>query len=88
VLADYLVKNPGLQLELIGNTDNSGNETAKNKQLSMDRANAVSDYLLTKGIDPARVTAKGDGSENAVATNDSEEGRQKNRRVEFRITKR
>ncbi|MCG6880339.1 MAG: OmpA family protein [Deltaproteobacteria bacterium] len=74
--------NPGLQVEVQGNTDNIG--TAKyNMALSMRRANAVLKYLVMKGVDKSRLTARGFGFSRPVATNDTAEGRALNRRVEF-----
>ena len=76
---------PGLKIELSGHTDNTGSAQG-NITLSQDRAQAVLDYLVTKGIDRGRLTAKGYGSSKPVATNDTSEGRQLNRRTEFEIT--
>jgi outer membrane protein OmpA-like peptidoglycan-associated protein len=53
--------------------------------LSEDRAKAVVDYLITQGIDPSRLTYAGYGFEQPVASNDTEEGRQENRRTEFKV---
>src|SRR5205814_24904 len=61
-------------------------DAKKNKKLSDDRAKAVMDHLVKKeGIEAARLTAKGWGSEKAIADNTTEEGREKNRRVEFLV---
>jgi OOP family OmpA-OmpF porin len=74
--------NPGLKVEVQGNTDNIG--TAKyNMGLSMRRANAVLKYLVNKGVAKDRLTARGFGFSRPVATNDTEEGRALNRRVEL-----
>ena len=79
-------ENPKLVAELGGHTDNVGsNET--NAKLSQDRADAVREYLIGKGIEPDRLTSKGFGESKPVAPNDTDEGRQKNRRVEFLIVK-
>lgn len=72
-------------ITIFGHTDNSGNEKT-NKELSIGRAKAVADYLILKGISNARISYTGYGSLNSVATNDSEEGKQQNRRVEFKIS--
>ena len=76
---------PGLEIELSGHTDNTGSESL-NKKLSQDRATAVVNYLSGKGIAAKRLTAKGYGSAKPIATNNSAEGRQENRRTEFMIT--
>lgn len=80
----FLEANESLKVEFDGHTDNQGNESA-NKVLSKNRAEAVKKYMLDKGIDPTRITAKGYGSSTPIASNDTEEGRQQNRRTEFRI---
>lgn len=85
-LADYLTKNKNTTIELSGHTDNTGNEE-KNKQLSTNRAKAVADYLISKGIDKQRTSYKGYGSLKAIAPNTNEENKQKNRRVDFVIKK-
>ena len=76
---------PKLKIEISGHTDNTGS-AAMNENLSQQRANAVVAYILTKGIDTSRLTAKGYGSKKPIATNDTESGRQQNRRTEFKIT--
>jgi outer membrane protein OmpA-like peptidoglycan-associated protein len=58
-----------------------------NNSLSQRRANSVVNYLINKGIPKSRLVAKGYGEENPVATNDTDEGRQKNRRTEFKVLK-
>ena len=58
---------------------------ASNNKLSQDRVNSVKTYLVSKGISESRMQAKGYGKTKPVATNDTEEGRQQNRRVEFSI---
>jgi len=57
-----------------------------NKRLSSLRAEAVKKYLISKGVDASRLDSKGFGNEQPLASNDTEEGREKNRRVEFTIT--
>ncbi|MHB1277271.1 MAG: DUF5723 family protein [Bacteroidia bacterium] len=86
LLVDLLNKKPEYRIYIAGHTDNTGNPK-KNEELSLARANAVRDYLATKGINPTRVKTEGFGSNRPVDTNDSPEGRQKNRRVEFRVIK-
>lgn len=75
---------PKLKIEISGHTDNVGSESM-NQKLSEDRAKSVVDYLVAKGIDRGRLTSKGYGSLRPVATNNSSEGRQQNRRTEFEI---
>lgn len=83
-LARLLFVNPTLRIELGGHTDNVGNDAA-NQLLSDQRANAVRDRLIAKGIEGSRITAKGYGETKPVATNDSEEGRAQNRRTEVTV---
>jgi OOP family OmpA-OmpF porin len=78
-----LENNPGLNIEIQGYTDNTGAEDY-NLKLSQKRADSVMGFLVNRGIDPGRLSAKGYGSANPVASNDTAEGRAKNRRVEFR----
>jgi outer membrane protein OmpA-like peptidoglycan-associated protein len=85
-VVDFLNTNPTVSIELSGNTDNIGSD-ADNLRLSDDRAKAVVEYLTSKGIIFARLTAKGYGETKPVATNDTEEGKALNRRVEFVILK-
>jgi outer membrane protein OmpA-like peptidoglycan-associated protein len=73
-----------LRIELSGHTDNKG-AAAYNQKLSEERAKTVVDYLVKKGINAARLEFKGYGMTSPVATNDTEEGRQQNRRTEFKI---
>ncbi|NQU80936.1 MAG: OmpA family protein [Bacteroidetes bacterium] len=76
--------NPGLRIEISGHSDNVGSY-AYNQKLSEQRAKAVVDYLVDLGIDSARLEYTGYASSQPVATNDTEEGRAQNRRVEFKI---
>jgi outer membrane protein OmpA-like peptidoglycan-associated protein len=82
--AELLTKYPTLKLEISGHTDSVGND-AKNQKLSEDRANAVRDYIVGKGIDAARLSTRGAGETEPVADNKKKEGRAKNRRIEFKI---
>lgn len=75
---------PRLKVEISGHTDNTGSE-GLNLKLSENRAKAVVDYLVKKGIVANRVQFKGYGSSEAVADNNTFEGRQLNRRTEFKI---
>ena len=80
-VVEYLAHRKRAQLEISGHTDTTGKKAA-NKKLSQGRADAVRDYLVSKGIDGARIKAVGYGDEKPVAPNDTAEGRQKNRRIE------
>lgn len=84
-LANYLLKNPNLQIQINGHSDNAGLKF-KNLRISELRARAVFDYLIIKGVQN-KLLFKGYGSEMPVASNDTDEGRAKNRRVEFEIIK-
>jgi len=83
-LVAYLTRKDDEKIELGGHTDNVGS-AASNLKLSLDRANTVRAYLLTKGIDPDRVTAKGYGMTQPIADNKTEDGRAINRRTEVKI---
>lgn len=85
-LAELLKKRPEYRIYISGHTDNTGNEK-KNQKLSEDRAKAIRIYLQNKGISPGRIKTEGFGSSRPVADNKTPEGRQKNRRVEFRVIK-
>ena len=76
---------PKVKIRIGGYTDNTG-DPAANQKLSEDRANSVMVGLAGAGVDPARMDAKGYGSDHPIADNSSEEGRQKNRRVSLRVT--
>lgn len=80
----FLNDNASLKIAISGHTDNVGNNSA-NATLSTARAKSVMDYLASKGIAASRMTSKGFGETKPVATNDTDEGRQLNRRVEFTI---
>jgi OmpA-OmpF porin, OOP family len=73
---------PSMKISIEGHTDNVGNAAA-NKTLSANRAKAVMDALVTKGIDKTRMSYTGWGQEKPVADNNTEEGKTKNRRVEI-----
>jgi outer membrane protein OmpA-like peptidoglycan-associated protein len=75
---------PTLKVEISGHTDSKGSDVY-NKTLSNNRAKAVVDYLIAKGISSDRFTAVGFGEEQPIDSNDTEEGRQMNRRTEFKI---
>jgi len=81
-LAELMRENRRLKIEVRGHTDATGTE-AYNKGLSDARAQAVRTILIAEGVEQSRVRARGFGFDRPVASNESEEGRQKNRRVEF-----
>ncbi len=76
-------KNLSYNLEINGHTDNEGG--ANNLELSQKRADAVKNYLVEKGVDTKRLTAKGFGDTIPIASNNTKKGRSENRRVEFKI---
>lgn len=84
-LANFLLMNPSVTIHIIGHTDAVGTDEA-NQILSEGRANAVRNDLIKRGVAAERMTAEGKGEKEPVADNDTEEGRQLNRRVEFIIT--
>lgn len=79
-----LMENPGLRVEIGGHTDNVGN-AEYNMTLSQQRADAVKNYLVEKGIAANRLVSKGYGFSNPIADNDTEQNRAKNRRTEIKI---
>ncbi len=83
-LASLLLDNKTLKIEISGHTDNIGS-SSYNQKLSTARAKAVVDYLVHLGINAKRLLFKGYGFEQPIASNDTEEGRAKNRRTEFKI---
>jgi outer membrane protein OmpA-like peptidoglycan-associated protein len=80
-VVDYLVHKKSVRIEISGHTDNVGNAKT-NKTLSEKRAAACRDYLISKGVEASRVKAVGYGDEKPIAPNDTEAGRQQNRRIE------
>ncbi|MEP6468103.1 MAG: OmpA family protein, partial [Parafilimonas sp.] len=83
-VAAIMSENPSLKLIISGHTDNVGKPDA-NLLLSKKRANAVLNYLVSKGIDAQRLSAKGFGQMQPIASNTTVEGRSQNRRVEIKI---
>jgi OOP family OmpA-OmpF porin len=83
-LVDYLNRKTDVKIEIDGYTDDVGSE-ASNLTLSMARANTVRAYILTKGISPDRVTAKGFGMDDPIADNATASGRAQNRRMEVKM---
>lgn len=85
-LAAMLKAYPSVAVNVAGHTDNTG-DPAANKRLSAERAAAVKQTLVGMGVSAARITDEGLGPDKPVASNDTEEGRAKNRRVELLVTK-
>jgi outer membrane protein OmpA-like peptidoglycan-associated protein len=83
-LIDFLSLNPTVRIEVSGHTDNVGGNQF-NQTLSENRAKAVQQYLIANGINAGRLTAKGYGETEPVASNDNDEDRSRNRRTEFKI---
>lgn len=81
-IVDILKENPTYGLQISGHTDNTGDNT-RNLNLSAQRAKTCYDYLVQKGISPDRLDFVGYGEDRPIATNDTPQGRQLNRRVEF-----
>ncbi|MFT6882620.1 MAG: OOP family OmpA-OmpF porin [Marinoscillum sp.] len=81
---DFLMKNQDLRFEIQGHTDSVGQENY-NRALSEERAKAVKDFLVLSGINPIQLAVKGFGSTMPIAENNSEEGRQANRRITFQV---
>ena len=84
-LANFLLENQTVKIHIVGHTDAVGTDEA-NQILSEGRANSVRNDLIKRGVAAERMTAEGKGEKEPVADNDTDEGRQLNRRVEFTIT--
>jgi len=85
-LIPILQSDPRVKIEIAGHTDNTG-DPEYNLDLSLRRASAVREYLMSRGIGEKRLTAAGYGREKPIADNNTPEGRLKNRRIEFKIHK-
>ena len=83
-LAKLMAENPKMQIRLEGHTDNVG-VPQSNMVLSNSRVEAVKNFLVSKGVNESRIQSKGFGQTKPIAPNNTEEGRAKNRRVEFII---
>lgn len=81
-VARILADNPDVRVEISGHTDNTGGR-AHNQSLSQARAESVRNYMVSRGIEQARLDARGYGMSRPVASNDTEEGKAQNRRIEF-----
>lgn len=84
-LSQYLIQHPDVQIQINGHSDNAGLKF-KNQKISELRAREVFEYLIKRGVQN-KMLFKGFGSSQPIATNDTEDGRSKNRRVEFEIIK-
>lgn len=82
--AEIIMQVPDMELMIIGHTDAQASNPY-NMQLSQDRANAVKEYLVSKGVDGSKLSTKGMGETDPVATNATEQGRFRNRRIEFSV---
>jgi outer membrane protein OmpA-like peptidoglycan-associated protein len=78
------VANPDATIVISGHTDNVGSDE-DNRTLSQKRAQSVKDWLVEKGINAGRMKVVGKGEAEPMATNDTEEGRAQNRRMEFLV---
>jgi outer membrane protein OmpA-like peptidoglycan-associated protein len=85
-LIDLMKRHKTLEIEIAGHTDNVGSDKV-NDALSLERANAVKDYLAGMGVESSRLHAKGYGKSKPISPNTTEEGKRKNRRVDFTILK-
>jgi len=83
-IVKFLQANYSVKIEISGHTDNSGS-ASHNQELSLQRAAAVAEFLVKQGIDPKRLSQKGYGAQRPLQPNNTEENRQLNRRIEFRI---
>lgn len=87
MVADLLLEYPRLKLWVTAHTCTLGSEK-HNDELSHERALSVKDYLTRRGVPPPSVRTKGYGSRRPIADNSTDEGRRRNRRVEFKVTTR
>jgi outer membrane protein OmpA-like peptidoglycan-associated protein len=83
-ITKVMIENPSYKLFIGGHTDSVGDD-AMNMTLSQNRADAVANYLIAKGVDPLRTAAKGYGESSPVDSNITAAGRTRNRRVEFKV---
>lgn len=84
--ADFLITYPNYNANIVGHTDSTG-PISYNQALSERRASAVKTILLSKGIDTSRISSSGEGENSPVASNDTQDNRQKNRRIEAQLIK-
>jgi len=86
LIVKMMLENTSMEILIAGYSDSQGGEEV-NMKLSQSRAKAVREYILSKNIPESRVSFKGFGIKNPIASNDTEQGRNKNRRVEIVVTK-
>ncbi|MEQ9465882.1 MAG: OmpA family protein [Ekhidna sp.] len=84
LVVEVMNDNPNIKILLKGHTDNTG-DPVKNVQLSEERVKTVKEYIIAQGISPYRVTGRGYGGNEPIASNETEETRKLNRRVEFEV---
>jgi outer membrane protein OmpA-like peptidoglycan-associated protein len=84
-VGDALLARKDIKVEIDGHTDGKGG-VAYNQKLSERRAESVKAYLVTRGVDEGRMSTKGFGKSMPIASNDTDEGREANRRVELKVT--
>lgn len=84
ILYNFLTENPKVRVLITGHTDSQGSES-HNQVLSEGRANSVKEAMIDRGIDPSRLEKNGKGESEPIDTNDTEEGRQNNRRVQITV---
>ncbi|CAM3944709.1 OmpA family protein [Psychrobacter arenosus] len=82
--AEIMKAVPDMQLMIMGHTDSQASD-AYNMELSRDRAEAVKEYLVSKGVDASKLQTKGMGETDPIADNSTEQGRFRNRRIEFTV---
>lgn len=85
-VVDFLKQNPSVEIQIEGHTDSKGSDDY-NLNLSQGRSQSVVDYIISQGIDGARLRAQGYGESKPIDTNDTDAGRANNRRVEFTVVK-
>ena len=85
-IKSFLLKNDAIEIEMSAHTDSRGSDDY-NFKLSDNRAKSVMDYIISQGISQSRITSHGYGETKPVASNETDAGRQLNRRVEFKIMK-
>jgi outer membrane protein OmpA-like peptidoglycan-associated protein len=83
-VAAFMLQSPGASISIKGYTDSTGSKSY-NVSVSEFRANTIKIFLVGKGLDPSRIKTFGLGPENPIASNETEEGRRKNRRVELEL---